>query len=106
MSSGNTGPTEQQVSAWKLCRRNGLIWAALLCLLFLSLGLAYVPMGVFTPIAGIVIAFAKAGLVVLLFMELASSKALIRLAALAGVVFVAALFTFTFADVLLRVTAP
>ena len=49
--------------------------------------LAYVPMGILTPTAGIAIAFIKAGVVILLFMELAKSKALIRLAAMAGVVF-------------------
>jgi cytochrome c oxidase subunit 4 len=85
-----------------LWRRNGLIWAALLLLLMLSLGLAYVPMGLFTPTAGILIAFLKAGLVILLFMELATSKPLIRLAALAGIVFLAALFVLTLADVLAR----
>ena len=92
----------RRISARKLWRRNGLIWAALLLLLLLSLLLAYVPMGWFTPTAGILIAFAKAGLVILLFMELAKSKALIRLAASAGVVFLAALFTLTLADVLAR----
>jgi cytochrome c oxidase subunit 4 len=85
-----------------LWRRNGLIWAALVLLLMLSLGLAYVPMGLFTPAAGIVIAVIKAGLVILLFMELATSKPLIRLAALAGIVFLAALFVLTLADVLAR----
>jgi cytochrome c oxidase subunit 4 len=91
-----------RISAWKLWRRNALIWGALLLLLLLSLVLAYVPMGLFTPMAGILIAFAKAGLVIFLFMELAKSKPLIRLAAVAGVVFLAALFTLTLADVLTR----
>ena len=44
----------------------------------------------------------KAGVVILLFMELAKSKALIRLAAMAGVVFLTALFALTLADVLSR----
>ena len=98
----STEKSEPLVSAWKLWRRNGLIWTALLLLLVLSLALAYVPMGLFTPTAGIVIALAKAGLVVLLFMELAKSKALIRLAAMAGVMFLAAMFALTLADVLSR----
>ena len=92
MSAESAGP---RISAWRLWRRNGLIWAALLLLLLLSLVLAYVPMGWFTPAAGIVIAFIKASLVILLFMELAKSKPLIRLAASAGVVFLAALFALT-----------
>ena len=73
-----------------------------MCLLFLTLVLAYIPMGVITPTAGIVIAFVKAGLVILLFMELASSKPLIRLAAAAGLVFLTVLFALTLADVLSR----
>jgi cytochrome c oxidase subunit 4 len=99
MSTDNVGP---RTSAWRLWRRNGIIWAALLLLLFLSLVLAYIPMGFFTPTAGIVIAFLKAGLVILLFMELATSKPLIRLAAMSGVVFLAAMFALTLADVLAR----
>ena len=102
MSQENAAP---RASAWKLWRRNGLIWAALLLLLLLSLVLAYVPMGLFTPMAGIVIAFIKASLVILLFMELTKSKPLIRLAAMAGAVFLAALFTLTLADVLTRMAA-
>ncbi len=98
----NPEPTKPKVSAWHLWRRNGLIWAALLLLLMLSLMLAYVPMGILTPTAGIAIAFIKAGVVILLFMELAKSKALIRLAAMAGVVFLTALFALTLADVLSR----
>jgi cytochrome c oxidase subunit 4 len=93
---------KEDATAWKLWRRNGLIWAALLLLLLLSLVLAYVPMGIYTPTAGILIAFAKSALVILLFMELATSGALIRLAALAGVVFLIAMFALTLADVLSR----
>ncbi|WP_426435566.1 cytochrome C oxidase subunit IV family protein [Bradyrhizobium genosp. P] len=92
----------RRVSAWRLWRRNGIIWISLLLLLILSLALAYVPMGVFTLTAGIVIAFVKAGLVVLLFMELAKSKPLIQLAAVSGAVFLTALFALTLADVLTR----
>ena len=99
MSAGNT---KEGTTAWKLWRRNGSIWAALLLLLLLSLALAYVPMGIFTPTAGVLIAFAKSALVVLLFMELATSGTLIRLAALAGAVFLIAMFALTLADVLSR----
>jgi len=101
MSGENAAP---RVSARQLWRRNGLIWAALLSLLFLSLGLAYVPMGRMTMVAGIVIAFVKSSLVILLFMELVKSKPLVRLAAFAGVVCLAALFALTLADVLTRIT--
>jgi cytochrome c oxidase subunit 4 len=98
----NTSNASRGVTAWKLWRRNGLIWAALMCLLVLTLVIAYVPMGLFTPAAGIAIAFIKAGLVVTLFMELARSRPLVRLAAAAGVVFLSVLFALTLADVLPR----
>jgi cytochrome c oxidase subunit 4 len=49
-----------------------------------------------------VIALVKSGLVMLLFMELAHAKALIRLAAVTGLVFLAALFLLTLTDVLSR----
>ena len=98
----STESAKLERNVWKLWRRNGAIWAALLALLTLSLVLAYVPMGLFTPAAGIVIAVAKAGLVILLFMELARAKPLLRLAALSGVVFLMALFAVTLADVLTR----
>jgi cytochrome c oxidase subunit 4 len=96
------GRSKGDATAWRLWRRNGLIWGALLVLLFSSLILAYVPMGLFTPTAGILIAFAKSALVLLLFMELASSKTLIRLAVTAGAVFLAAMFALTLSDVLSR----
>jgi cytochrome c oxidase subunit 4 len=88
----------------KLWRRNGLIWATLMLLLLLTLALAYVPMGTLSPATGVGIAAIKAVLVVLLFMELATAAPLIRLAALAGVVFLATLFLLTLADVLSRLT--
>ena len=97
-----TASEKKRSTSSDLWRRNVLIWAALMALLFASLALAYVPMGLLTPTAGILIGFAKASLVVFFFMELASSRALIWLAAMSGVVFVAALFSLTLADVLSR----
>lgn len=93
----STSSRRPRTTAGILWRRNGLIWAALLLLLLLSLVLAYVPMGLLTPAVGIAIAFAKAGLVILLFMKLAGARSLIRLAATSGVVFLAALFALTLA---------
>jgi cytochrome c oxidase subunit 4 len=98
----NTSGPHSRITAWKLWQRNGLIWLALMGLLSLTLVLAYVPMGLLTPTAGIVIAFVKAGLVVMLFMELAGSRPVIRLAAMSGLVFLTVLFTLTLADVLSR----
>lgn len=88
-----------------LWRRNGLIWAALMALLVLSFGVAYVPVKLVSTAGGLAIAVVKAAIVVFLFMELARDKPLIRLAATAGLVFLAALFALTFADVLSRLAA-
>lgn len=82
--------------------RNGLLWLALMLLLALTLVLAYVPMGIFTTVAGLAIAAVKAVIVVSLFMQLASAQPLIRLAALAGLLFLLVLFVLTFADILAR----
>lgn len=98
----NTKGTHPRITAWKLWRRNALIWLALMGLLSLTVVLAYVPMGLLTPTAGIAIAFVKAGLIVMLFMELASSRPVIRLAAMSGLVFLTVLFALTLADVLSR----
>ncbi|OSI60289.1 oxidase [Bradyrhizobium canariense] len=87
----------------RLWARNLLIWAALLALLVLSLVAAYIPMGRMTTASGIIIATAKSALVVVLFMELASAKPLIRVAAISGLVFLLAMFALTFADVLARI---
>jgi cytochrome c oxidase subunit 4 len=93
---------ENRPAAGRLWRKNIVIWAALLALLLLSLCIAYVPMGRVTTAAGIVIAAIKSALVLLLFMELSTSKSLIRLAAVAGLVFVTAMFALTLSDVLTR----
>lgn len=92
-------------SVWSLWRRNLIVWAALLCLLGLTLGLAYLPLGSFNVIAGLGIAAVKVSLVALLFMELRRSNTLIRLAAVAGLLWIVVLFALTLSDILTRVQA-
>jgi cytochrome c oxidase subunit 4 len=87
---------------WHLWRRNGAIWLALLALLFSSFGLAYVPLGAWNTFIGIAIAFVKAGLVMLLFMELGKSRGLVRLAAAAGACFLTVLFGLITMEVIMR----
>lgn len=89
-------------SAGAILRRTMPIWAALSSLLALTLGLAYVPMGWLNTAASLGIAAAKAGLVLMLFMQLRRPDPLLRLAAFASCVFVAFLLTLTFAEVLTR----
>ena len=86
----------------RLWIRNGIVWAALMALLTLTIVCAYLPLGPFNTPIGVVIAFAKAGLVVAFFMGLAKPSPLPRLAALAGVVWLFVMFALTFADVLWR----
>jgi cytochrome c oxidase subunit 4 len=101
MSTKSSGSRRTARNLW---RRNGLIWVALVLLLALTLALAYVPMGRLSPAIGVGVAVIKAGFVVLLFMELTNAEPLIRLAAMSGIVFLAALFLLTLADVLSRLT--
>jgi cytochrome c oxidase subunit 4 len=89
-------------TAVQLWRRNLVIWAALMVLLVLTLVVAYLPLGAANTALGLVIAAAKAALVVLLFMELITSPSLVRLAAVSGLVFATILFALTLADVLSR----
>lgn len=92
--------TRQGVGA--ALRRFGLIWLALIALLFLSCFLAYVPLGRWNLPVGVVIAVIKAGLVVAFFMGLEKATSLNRLAASAGIVFLLVMFTLTFSDLFTR----
>ena len=59
-------------------------WAALMVLLALTTGLAFVPLGAAQLGVSLVIAATKALLVLLLFMELKASSGLVRVFACAG----------------------
>lgn len=93
------------VDAHALWRRNLPIWAALVVLLGLTCGAAYLPLGPFNVALGLAIAAAKAGIVALLFMNLRRSTALIRLAAGAGFFWLLVLFALTLSDFLTRLSS-
>ena len=78
------------------------VWAGLMALLAATVFGAYLPLGRFNLVLSLAIALAKAALVVLFFMQLKRPDPLLRLAAAAALVFMAFLFTLTFADVLGR----
>jgi cytochrome c oxidase subunit 4 len=99
----STDRHQKEPSAWDLWRRNGIVWLALLGLLALTWGLAYVPLGSFNLPISLVIALVKAGLVAILFMELKESSALNRLVVTIGLLMLVTLFTLTSADVVTRV---
>lgn len=78
------------------------IWLALLALLAISLGSAYLPLGLGNAAANYGIATLKALLVAVLFMHLKSANALTRLVACAGLFWLLVFFALTFSDVLTR----
>ena len=65
-------------------RTLALAWLALLALMLSSLGSAYLRLGPWNMVAGLVIAAIKTGIVGWLFMRLRESGALIRLVAVTG----------------------
>jgi len=84
---------------YAIWRKNGLVWLALLVLLGLTFGAAHLPLGGFNVVVGLVIAGIKVALVIVIFMGLGRSAALIRLAAAAGVFWLVILFTLPLTDV-------
>ena len=87
---------------YAIWRRNILFWLALLALLFLTLGAAYLPLGAGNVAVGLAVALVKASLVVMIFMKLGSASPLIKLAAAAGVFWLVFMFALTLSDVVAR----
>jgi cytochrome c oxidase subunit 4 len=88
-----------RAQTYAIWRKNGLAWLALLTLLGLTFGAAHLPLGIFNVVVGLAIASIKVTLVVVIFMGLGSSPSIIRLAAAAGVFWLAILFVLTLTDV-------
>ncbi len=78
------------------------VWAALVALLGLSVAAAYAPLGPFKTSTSLAVAGVKAVLIGLVFMRLNRSSNLVRLAALAGLVWASFLFLLAGADYLAR----
>jgi cytochrome c oxidase subunit 4 len=77
-------------------------WIGLMVLFALTLASSFVPLHGFNTAVNVAIAVAKAALVALIFMRLRTSSALVRLAALAGLVWLLILIGLSFTDVLTR----
>jgi len=73
-------------------------WLALMVLLALTSGLAFVPLGSANLFVSLGIAVAKGLLVLIVFMELKGSSSLIRAAAAAGFFWLAIMIALTSAD--------
>ena len=94
--------SESGHSTLRLWRKPSLIWLALMLLLGLTVGSAYVPLGVGNGLVNYGVAVTKAALVVIFFMHLDRSRALVRLAALCGLFWLMFLFSLSLGDYLTR----
>ena len=79
-----------------------LIWGTLLLLAAMTLGYAYWHDAPAKLATGLAIALAKALLVVVIFMQLNKAAGIVRVAAVAGVVWASFLYLFAFSDFLTR----
>jgi cytochrome c oxidase subunit 4 len=83
------------------------VFVALLALLLVSVGAAFVPIGPWSPVVALAMAAAKSALVIAYFMQLGRQPPLLRVFALGGFLWLGILFLLTFADVLTRgIPAP
>lgn len=79
-----------------------LIWAAMLVLLALSVGVTFLPIGLWRQAISLSIAAVKAALILWFFMELRRSEGVVRLAAVGALTFLAIMFTLFSADYVTR----
>jgi cytochrome c oxidase subunit 4 len=82
-----------------------IVWAALMALLALTVGLTFAPLGPWRLAAGLAIALAKTGLILWVYMDLRKAGGVVRLAALASVFFLAVLLGLTWLDFAARAGA-
>lgn len=83
-----------------------LAWVALLVLMLMSFGSAYLNLGAGNLITGLVIATLKTAIVVWLFMHLPRANAATRIVAIAGLAWLALLMGLSQTDFLLRSDHP
>ncbi len=83
-------------------RSHLLVWLALMALLALSAGSSLLPLGVFNLVSNLAIGIAKAALVLYFFMRIGKSRPIVRIAAAAGIVWLALLCGLALSDVLFR----
>lgn len=81
-----------------------LVYLALIVLLAVAVGIAYLPLGNWGPVAAMSVAAAKAALVMIFFMRLNAEDSLVRVFAVAGIFWLAILFLLSLSDYLTRGT--
>jgi cytochrome c oxidase subunit 4 len=83
-----------------------LTWIGLMVFLALTLGSSYIPMGPWNTVINMGISCAKALLMALFFMHLRGAGALLRIVALAGLLWLALLFGVSWTDFGTRTLSP
>jgi cytochrome c oxidase subunit IV len=83
-----------------------LTWLGLMVCLALTLGSSYIPMGPWNSVANMAISCTKAILIALFFMHLVRAGALLRIAAVTALVFLAILFGLSGTDYATRGISP
>jgi cytochrome c oxidase subunit 4 len=94
--------SEQPAGTHRIWLVPGLVWLALLILLGLTVGSAYIPLGALNSPINLAIAAVKVSLIVVFFMHLSRSTALLRLAAASSAFWLIIMFTLMFSDYLSR----
>lgn len=84
-------------------RRSALVWVALMVLLLLTFGSAYLKLGAWNSVINLGIAAAKALLVGVFFMHLHRSSTMLRIVAAVAMLTLALLFGLSHADYATRV---
>lgn len=79
-------------------RRSILIWAALMILLLLTFGSAWLKLGAWNSVINLAIAVAKAALVAVFFMRLRGAGATLRIVSVTALLTLALLFGLSHAD--------
>ena len=83
-----------------------LTWLGLMLCLALTVGSSYVPMGAWNSVTNMAISCAKALLIAMFFMHLRGAGALLRIAAVVGLVWLALLFGLSGSDFGTRTISP
>jgi cytochrome c oxidase subunit 4 len=81
-------------------------WVALMAFLGLTLASSYIPMGPWNTVANMAISCGKGILIALFFMHLLRAGALLRIAAISALVFLAVLFGLSSTDYATRSISP
>jgi len=102
MTMARESDAKDRAAAKAIWRRNALVFAPLLLLFVLNFALAHLKIGRYALPATLGVAALQALITGLFFMELRQAKAIVRLAAATGLIWLAIMFALTFSDIFSR----